>query len=126
MDERGVEGEGRSAIVIGCGLGDDAEALQQLGFQVTASDIAATAIDWCHQRFPNSNVNYRVADLFNLDPTWHAAFDTDLTINQPCAGGLGETHVPQWGFGANPQVRVFSNTCNFRLKSVPFVLTLND
>jgi hypothetical protein len=26
------------------------------------------------------------------------------------------------GFGGNPQVRVFSNTYNFRLKSVPFDL----
>ncbi|HEY9726322.1 MAG TPA: class I SAM-dependent methyltransferase [Chroococcales cyanobacterium] len=78
LDERGVKGEGRSAIVIGCGLGDDAEALQQLGFQVTAFDIAPTAIAWCHQRFPNSQVNYRVADLFNLDPAWHAAFDLVL------------------------------------------------
>lgn len=75
LDTRGVEGKGRSALVIGCGLGDDAEALQSRGFQVTAFDISPTAIDWCRQRFPNSDVNYLVADLFALNPAWNYAFD---------------------------------------------------
>ena len=68
-------GDGRSALVIGCGLGDDAEALNAQGFQVTAFDISPTAIAWCEQRFPNSDVTYLVADLFALDPTWSGKFD---------------------------------------------------
>ena len=40
------QGEGRTALVIGCGLGDDGEALAKLGFQVTAFDISSTAIGW--------------------------------------------------------------------------------
>jgi 2-polyprenyl-3-methyl-5-hydroxy-6-metoxy-1,4-benzoquinol methylase len=59
-------GDGKTALVIGCGLGDDAEALSSLGFAVTAFDISPTAIAWCQQRFPNSQVNYLVADLLNL------------------------------------------------------------
>jgi SAM-dependent methyltransferase len=51
------ETQGR-ALVVGCGLGDDAELLQAHGFQVTGFDISATAIAWCQQRFPNSQVNY--------------------------------------------------------------------
>ncbi|MBV6621385.1 MAG: class I SAM-dependent methyltransferase [Rivularia sp. (in: Bacteria)] len=65
------------ALVIGCGLGDDAELLAQKGFDVTAFDISPTAIDWCKQRFPDSSVNYVVADLFDLDFSydWIGKFD---------------------------------------------------
>ncbi|MDZ8188319.1 MAG: class I SAM-dependent methyltransferase [Nostoc sp. ChiSLP02] len=66
---------GQKALVIGCGLGDDAEALAILGFEVTAFDISPTAIAWCQQRFPDSNVSYLVADLFALPSQWHQAFD---------------------------------------------------
>lgn len=66
---------GKSALVIGCGLGDDAELLASIGYQVTAFDISPTAIAWCKQRFPESPVNYLVADLFNLDPGWQNKFD---------------------------------------------------
>ncbi|NES19754.1 MAG: class I SAM-dependent methyltransferase [Symploca sp. SIO3E6] len=64
-----------SALVIGCGLGDDAEALQAKGFQVSAFDISPTVIAWCQQRFPDSSVNYFVADLFALEPSLNQAFD---------------------------------------------------
>lgn len=63
------------ALVIGCGLGNDAEALQTHRYQVTAFDVSPTAIAWCQQRFPHSKVDYQVADLFHLDPTWNQAFD---------------------------------------------------
>lgn len=66
---------GQKALVIGCGLGDDAEALAYLGFKVTAFDISPTAIAWCQERFPNSAVNYVVADLFAVPTQWHQAFD---------------------------------------------------
>jgi len=65
----------KTALVIGCGLGDDAELLASLGYQVTAFDISPTAIAWCQQRFPDSSVNYLVADLFNLDPQWQGKYD---------------------------------------------------
>ncbi|MBN3921706.1 methyltransferase domain-containing protein [Nostoc sp. NMS4] len=66
---------GQKALVIGCGLGDDAEALGHLGFEVTAFDISPTAIAWCQKRFPNSAVNYVVADLFAVPAQWHLGFD---------------------------------------------------
>ncbi len=72
---RKPEGQGHSALVIGCGLGDDAQALSELGFQVTAFDISPTAIAWCKQRFPNSTVNYAIADLLLLPPQWQNTFD---------------------------------------------------
>lgn len=69
-----AQGE-KSAIAVGCGLGDDAEALQAFGYNVTAFDISATAIAWCRNRFPNSQVNYQVTDLFNLPENWRSNFD---------------------------------------------------
>ena len=69
------QAQGKSALVIGCGLGDDAETLANLGYQVTAFDIAPTAIAWCQQRFPQTSVNYLVADLFALDSSWRHCFD---------------------------------------------------
>jgi len=65
----------KTALVIGCGLGDDAELLAELGYRVTAFDISPTAIAWCQQRFPDSQVDYQVADLFSLDPNWRGKFD---------------------------------------------------
>ncbi len=69
------QAEGKSALVIGCGLGDDAELLSGVGYWVTAFDISPTAIAWCQQRFPESAVDYQVGDLFNLDPQWQNKFD---------------------------------------------------
>lgn len=73
--ERQIAGTGKRAIVIGCGLGDDAEALSQLGFEVTAFDISPTAITWCQKRFPDSAVTYQVADLFEVPTAWQGEFD---------------------------------------------------
>jgi ubiquinone/menaquinone biosynthesis C-methylase UbiE len=75
LNRQNIDGNGKKALVIGCGLGDDAETIASCGFQVIAFDIAPTAIAWCRQRFPNSSVNYLVADLLNLAATWYQAFD---------------------------------------------------
>lgn len=75
LAQRQIRGDRRSCLVVGCGLGDDAEYLAGLGFQVTAFDISSTAIAWCQQRFPDSAVNYQVMDLFNPPPEWHHRFD---------------------------------------------------
>ena len=53
---RGVRGAGEAALVVGCGLGDDAEALAGMGFSVSAFDVAGTAIARCRARFPDSPV----------------------------------------------------------------------
>ncbi|MEM9164378.1 MAG: class I SAM-dependent methyltransferase [Cyanobacteria bacterium P01_F01_bin.4] len=66
---------GQSAAVVACGLGDDAEALAAAGYQVTAFDISETAIRWAQERFPNSPVDYVVADLFELPTSWTQTFD---------------------------------------------------
>lgn len=71
----GRAGEGRRAIDIACGLGDNAEAIAAAGYATTAFDGSATAIDWARQRFPGSPVDYQVADLLAVPQAWHQAFD---------------------------------------------------
>jgi SAM-dependent methyltransferase len=75
LERQRIEGAGRKALVVGCGLGDDSEALAPLGFQVTAFDISPTCIEWCKLRFPNSSVEYSAADLFLPPPSWQRAFN---------------------------------------------------
>lgn len=69
------EGAGARALVIGCGLGRDSEYLATLGYAVTAIDVAPTAIRTAQQRFPDSTVHYRVADLLNPPADLLGAFD---------------------------------------------------
>lgn len=72
---RRPEGAGRPAVVVGCGLGDDAEMAATLGYATTAFDISPTAVRGAQERYPASSVTYVVADLFNLPAAWSQAFD---------------------------------------------------
>jgi hypothetical protein len=67
--------DGKKALVIASGLGDDAEQLAAWGFKTTAFDISETAIRMARKRFPQSEVNYRVADLFQPPAEWERMFD---------------------------------------------------
>ena len=44
LDRNEMGAGGKKAIIIGCSLGDDAEALPQRGFEVVAFDISKTAM----------------------------------------------------------------------------------
>ena len=66
---------GQRALVVGCGLGDDAEELARRGWKVTAFDISPTAIDWCRKRFAGTKVDYVSADLLDPPKVWKGAFD---------------------------------------------------
>lgn len=63
-----------TALVVGSGLGDDAEELAGRGWSVTAFDVSPAAIQWARDRHPASTVAYQVADLFHLPAEWRAAF----------------------------------------------------
>ena len=75
-----VRGEGRRAVVVGCGLGADAEYLARLGFETTGFDVAATAVRLAAERHPGTPVDYRVADLLDLPADWRHAFDLVVEI----------------------------------------------
>ena len=64
-----------AALVVGCGLGDDAELIAGLGYRTLAFDISASAIEAARQRFPRSAVSYRVADLMAAPADWRQAYD---------------------------------------------------
>ncbi len=63
------------AIVVGCGLGDDAVALSEAGFDVTAIDISQSAIAWCQKRFDYTDVDFRVQDIFELPESMLGQYD---------------------------------------------------
>lgn len=75
-----LDGDGRSALVVGCGMGDDAIELEHDGFDVTAFDVSESAISHCRRRFPDSRVDFQVADLFADHPGWSRRFDFVLEI----------------------------------------------
>lgn len=78
IKQKRIKVKDQTALVIGCGLGDDAEALAHLGFKVVGFDVSPTAISWCQQRFPNSLVSYCVDDL--LQPTVFANQQFDFVL----------------------------------------------
>ena len=80
LNQNHLDGTGKTALVVGCGMGDDAVELEALGFDVTAFDVSSTAIDYCKERFPTSNVNFLQADLLEAQPQWRRKFDFVLEI----------------------------------------------
>ncbi len=75
-----LKGENRGALVIGCGLGDDAKYLDDLGFDVVAFDVSATAIVWAKKIHADTNIDFRVADLFDPPDEWKNDFDFVLEV----------------------------------------------
>jgi SAM-dependent methyltransferase len=75
-----LQGNSRSALVVGCGLGDDAKFLDDLGFKVTAFDVSATAIEWAKQLHADTKIEFHTADLFDSPQMWNKAFDFVLEV----------------------------------------------
>ncbi len=72
---------GKTALTIGCGLGDDAEQLAAWGFRTMAFDISETAIRASRKRFPATTVEYLTANLLEPPSTWCRAFDFVFEAN---------------------------------------------
>jgi SAM-dependent methyltransferase len=86
---RALDGAGRRALVVGAGLGHDAEHVAGLGFDTLAFDISPTAVRLAGEQHPGSRVTYVVADLFALPEDWTAAFDLvveNITVQALPAG----------------------------------------
>ena len=75
-----LETAGKRALVIGSGLGDDAEQLAAWGFKTNGFDISRTAIEKTKKRYPKTQVEYVVADLFHPPEAWIRSFDFVLEI----------------------------------------------
>ena len=79
-DRTNLQGNDRRALVVGCGLGDDARFLHDLGFRVTAFDISPTAIEWARKLHADTNIRFFTADLFNTPKEWFQAFEFVLEV----------------------------------------------
>ena len=90
----GLPARGR-ALVVGCGLGDDAEHVASLGFTTVAFDVSPTAIVAARRRFPRSTVEYVTADLLSPPRAWVGAFDlvVEVFTLQVLAGAARRTAI---------------------------------
>ena len=79
-EKTNLRGENRKALVVGCGLGDDARYLHDLGFKVTAFDISRTAIEWARRLHHDTDIKFLVADLFDAPKEWYQAFEFVLEV----------------------------------------------
>ncbi len=75
-----LTGNGRRALVVGAGLGENAEYIARRGFATVAFDVSPTAVHLARQRFPDSIVEYRVADLLDPPAEWSDAFDLVVEV----------------------------------------------
>jgi SAM-dependent methyltransferase len=75
-----LTGAGRRALVVGCGLGDDAELVRALGYHTVAFDVSEAAIEAARERHPDTTVEYVVADLFKPPVGWHRGFDLVVEV----------------------------------------------
>jgi hypothetical protein len=74
------DGDGRRAVVVGAGLGADAELLASRGYRTVAFDLAPSAVELARSRYPGSGVDYRVADLLDLPDDLVGAFDLVVEV----------------------------------------------
>lgn len=79
-DAADLAGNGRRAVVVGGALGDNAEYIARRGFATVAFDVSPTAVRLARQRFPDSIVEYRVADLLDPPAEWRDAFDLVVEV----------------------------------------------
>ena len=73
--EEAEDVKGKQALVIGCGLGDDALVLATKGYETDAIDISSTAIEMAKERFGESGVHFSVQDIFALPEELNEAYD---------------------------------------------------
>lgn len=79
-EETKLQGNDRSALVVGCGLGDDARFLHDLGFKVTGFDISKTAIEWARKLHSDADIKFFAADLFDAPKEWYQSFEYVLEV----------------------------------------------
>lgn len=78
--ENKLKGNGRNALVVGCGLGDDAKFLDESGFKVTAFDISENAIRWAKKIHSETNIEFHAVDLFDAPKKWKGKFHFILEV----------------------------------------------
>jgi SAM-dependent methyltransferase len=81
VEERGRDGNHtKNAIVVGCGMGADAEYIASKNYNTTAFDLSPTAIRLAQEQHPDTQVRYQAADLLDLPRAWSLAFDLVVEV----------------------------------------------
>lgn len=75
--------EGSKILVPGCGLGHDAWYLAEHGAQITALDVAATALAKASQKYKHPDIQWVHADI--LEFKRHSSFDRVWEYTSFCA-----------------------------------------
>ena len=69
------------ALVVGCGLGEDAVFLDKIGWDVVAFDLSATAVKWAKKRYEKAVLNGSWLDLLNPPDEWMSEFELVLEVH---------------------------------------------
>ena len=80
LDDPVASPPGRRALVVGCGLGDDAAELARRGFEVTAIDVAPSAVSWAQRRHRGVAITWLVVDVLQPPDELVGAFDLVVEI----------------------------------------------
>ena len=72
LDKNTING---SILVPGCGRGHDARLLAEQGAEVTAMDIAPTALQAAKKLNKRANIDFQLSDFLNPEPHFKGQFD---------------------------------------------------
>ncbi|MEX2218340.1 MAG: methyltransferase domain-containing protein [Phycisphaerales bacterium] len=72
---------GATAVVVGCGLGDDVRELADRGYDATGFDVSPAAVDWARRQHPDLAERFLVADVTALSANLRRRADLVVEVS---------------------------------------------